>query len=248
MFQAKIKAEYLKELYDVVQHIVDEIKITITPSGLQIRAVDPSHVALVDLNLKVEAFEEYKADNTEVCIDVEKLNQVLKLSKGDDIVSITHDPQINRLILVIDKLTMKMSLLDMKGITDPKVPSLNYTTSVKVPVSSLLYGIKAADTVGEHISIAATKNGLEITCEENTESVRVDIPASDLKEMKFGGEDVKSYFSLHYISSMVRAIGSASEATLYIETDYPLKIEFPIAEGKGSVTYLLAPRIENEND
>ena len=45
---------------------------------------------------------------------------------------------------------------------------------------------------------------------------------------------------------MVKAISSAPTVTLYLGSDYPVKIEFKIAGGKGDVKFLLAPRIESE--
>ncbi|HEY7589244.1 MAG TPA: DNA polymerase sliding clamp, partial [Thermoplasmata archaeon] len=57
---------------------------------------------------------------------------------------------------------------------------------------------------------------------------------------------VRSLFPLDYFSNMVKAISSAQTVTLYLGTDYPVKMEFKIAAGKGEVKYLLAPRIESE--
>jgi proliferating cell nuclear antigen len=57
---------------------------------------------------------------------------------------------------------------------------------------------------------------------------------------------VRSLFPLDYFSNMVKAISSAQTVTLYLGTDYPVKMEFKIAGGKGEVKYLLAPRIESE--
>ncbi len=45
---------------------------------------------------------------------------------------------------------------------------------------------------------------------------------------------------------MIKAIGSAQTVTMYLGQDYPVKLEFDIAGGKGQVKYLLAPRIESE--
>jgi proliferating cell nuclear antigen len=57
---------------------------------------------------------------------------------------------------------------------------------------------------------------------------------------------VRSLFSLDYFSNMVRSVPSAGVVALAIGQDYPAKMNFEIAEGNGEVTYLLAPRIENE--
>ncbi len=57
---------------------------------------------------------------------------------------------------------------------------------------------------------------------------------------------MRSLFPLDYFSNMVKSIGSAQSVTLYLGSDYPVKMEFKIAGGKGEVRYLLAPRIESE--
>ena len=41
-------------------------------------------------------------------------------------------------------------------------------------------------------------------------------------------------------------VSSAPTVTLYLGSDYPVKMEFQIAGGKGEVRYLLAPRIESD--
>ncbi|RLF57056.1 MAG: DNA polymerase sliding clamp, partial [Thermoplasmata archaeon] len=65
MFQAKIRAEILKKMIDIVSPLVNEVKLNITPTGISLRAVDPAHVAMVDLEIKASAFDEYKADELE---------------------------------------------------------------------------------------------------------------------------------------------------------------------------------------
>ena len=56
MFQAKARAEVLKEVVNVVSTLVDEAKFTVNSDGLTIKAVDPAHIAMVDLTLGKDAF------------------------------------------------------------------------------------------------------------------------------------------------------------------------------------------------
>ena len=63
MFNAKVKSEVLKGIIDVTSPLVNEVKFNITPKGIFLRAVDPAHVAMVDLEIKSDAFDEYKATN-----------------------------------------------------------------------------------------------------------------------------------------------------------------------------------------
>jgi len=43
---------------------------------------------------------------------------------------------------------------------------------------------------------------------------------------------------------MGKVMGHASEVTIHIGNDHPVKFSFDIAGGRGHVEYLLAPRIE----
>jgi len=40
-------------------------------------------------------------------------------------------------------------------------------------------------------------------------------------------------------------VPSGSSVTMHLGNDYPVRVEFKIAGGKGEVRYLLAPRIES---
>ena len=82
MFQAKVKSETLKGIVDVVSTLVDEAKFNIDSKGVSLKAVDPAHVAMIDLKIEKSAFEEFSADETELGIDLDKIKEVLRLSRA----------------------------------------------------------------------------------------------------------------------------------------------------------------------
>jgi proliferating cell nuclear antigen len=45
---------------------------------------------------------------------------------------------------------------------------------------------------------------------------------------------------------MIKSAQSSQSITMALGTDFPVKLEFPIANDNGQVNYLLAPRIESE--
>ena len=104
MFNAKVKSEVLKGIIDVTSPLVNEVKFNINSKGIFLRAVDPAHVAMIDLNIDKKAFEEYKADEMELGIDIDKLSSIMKLSTSGDLVSIDYDETANRLIIKIGNL------------------------------------------------------------------------------------------------------------------------------------------------
>jgi proliferating cell nuclear antigen len=244
MFQAKARADVLKEVMNVVSTLVDEAKFTVNADGLTIRAVDPAHIAMVDLNLSKEAFDEFKADDSEIGLDIDKLSQFLKLAHSNETVDLKHDEEKRRLNIVIGDITRRMSLIDTTGMSDPKVPNLNLPASVTLKVDDLVQGIKASETVSDHIALVASPESFEMTCEGDMDQVQWRKAKKDLESLE-SPSSVRSLFPLEYFSNMLRAVSAGVAVTMHLGNDYPVKVEFKIAGGKGDVRYLLAPRIES---
>ena len=244
MFQAKARADFLKEVVNVVSTLVDEAKFSMNSDGLTLKAVDPAHIAMVDLSLGKDAFEEFKADEVEIGIDIDKLSQFLKLARSDDIIDVKHDEDKRRLNIAVGDITRRMSLIDTTGMSDPKVPSLNLPVTLTVKVDDLVQGIKASETVSDHIALVASPEGFEMTCEGDMDQVNWKKSKKDMESLE-APSSVRSLFPLEYFSNMLRAVPSGSVVTMHLGNDYPVRVEFKIAGGKGEVRYLLAPRIES---
>jgi len=244
MLNAEIKSEVLKELVEIVGTIVDEVKINLDEDGLSLKAVDPAHVAMVDLSLSKDAFESYEANETELGLNLNKVEQFLKLSGSGDIISIDHDEDENRLTMQVNSITRQMALLDTAGMTDPNVPSLDLPLNLKIRGEYLLNGVKASENISDHVSITANPDGFEIFSEEDEDTVRLSLNEDDLEELS-ANEEVRSLFALDYFSSMIKCVSKDAILDIELGADYPIKIEFGFAEGDGNVRYLLAPRIES---
>ncbi len=127
MFKARIKADNLKEFIGTVGSLVDEAKLNVSEDGMQIKAVDPSHVAMIEANLIKSAFDSYETDAVEMGIDIDKFKTVLAVAGKEDMVNLEKDDKLNRLVVSIGNLTRAMPLLDTSGMPDPKVPSLAWS-------------------------------------------------------------------------------------------------------------------------
>jgi proliferating cell nuclear antigen len=156
MFEAKLKADILKEMVDVVSTLVDEAKFNVGKDSVAVKAVDPAHVAMVDLSLDRSAFEGYKAEEAELGIDMDKMKEILRLAKAGDIISLTHDEDKNRLVVAVGNTTRRMSLVDTAGMSDPKVPSLNLPAKLTVRTDELRQAIRASESVSDHIALKAS--------------------------------------------------------------------------------------------
>jgi proliferating cell nuclear antigen len=245
MFKARIRMEVLREMVEVISTLVSEVKLSISKDGIEVKAVDPSHVAMLVLKLNKNAFEEFTGEPTEIGVDVEKLKEVLRLSKPGDILDLQYDGGKNRLVLHVGKVTRHMSIVDPAGITDPKVPNVTPPGVAVVRTEELRQGIRGSESISDHVTITLEANSFTMHSEGETDRVDLQLPKESLKRLE-AKEPVKSMYPLDFFSNMVKSITSSDEVTLYVGNEYPLKIEFQVSGGKGEGRFLLAPRVEED--
>ncbi|MBO4502356.1 MAG: DNA polymerase sliding clamp [Candidatus Methanomethylophilus sp.] len=245
MFNAEMKSETFKNIIHIIATVVDEVKMSIHPDSLTMKAIDPSHVAMIDLMVEKDAFISYEADDTEIGLDLDKIKSVLKLAGPGDTIRMSHNPDQGMLTVTIGNIERRMGLVDTGSLSDPKVPKVDLAVSVKVPLDQLQKGIRAAESISDvdHIKIEVNPDGFELSCAGDTDLASLRVPAS---ELEISAEDsAHSMYPLDYFSNIVKVIPSES-VEVQLDTDYPVKLLFDIAEGHAHITYLLAPRIENE--
>jgi len=251
VLKARIKAESLKEFIGVVGSLVDEAKVNVNEDGMQIKAVDPSHVAMIEANLVKSAFDSYEAKSMEMGMDIDKFKNVLTVAGKDEMVDLEKDNDLNRLVVNIGNLTRAMPLLDTSGMPDPKVPSLDLPSTVNVVVNEIAQGLKASKSVSDHIALSTDKNNFRLVCEgDNQNSVDLSLGKEQLEKLD-SPDEATSLFSLEYFSLMVNSLPADRILHINLGTDLPVKIDADLAVddmtgAQGNVKFLLAPRIDRD--
>ena len=245
MFKAVIKAETLKSVIYLVSSIVDEVKFVVSPEEVRIKAIDPAHVALIDISVKAQAFTAYEADNTEIGLDLEKVKAVLKLADSSDDILLEHDADQGRLTVRIGSITRRMSVIDTAALNDPKIPTFDIPNRVCIGADVLKKGIRASESINDHISVSVTSEYFELSCEGDTDFASLRVAASDCIAVEVTGE-VKCMYPLDYFSNIIKVIPDKTEVDILINNDYPLKLLCSLADKTIDITYFLAPRIETD--
>ncbi|MCL1979078.1 MAG: DNA polymerase sliding clamp [Methanomassiliicoccaceae archaeon] len=246
MFKAEIKSETLKGLVNIISTLIDEVKFTITPEGMTLKAVDPAHVAMIELKIGAKAFESYSASVKEIGLDLDKVKAVLKLAGQGDVVSMEQDENKGRFVFRIGNLTRSMNLVDTSSMNDPKVPQLTLSAGAVMAVDQLLKGIRAAESISDHISLKADPEFFELSCKGDTDDASLKLlKGSDLEVLDVQSE-VHSLFPLDYFSNILKAIPAGTKVRVELDNDYPVKLVFGLANGEANVIYFLAPRIESD--
>lgn len=247
MFKAIVDAETLQAALDSVGVLVDECKIHLEEDGIQIRAVDPANVGMVDLELAASAFESYEADGGLIGVNLTRLEDIANMADSDQLINLELDEETGKLHISTDGLEYTLALIDPDSIRkEPDLPDLDLPARIVVEGRDIDRAVKAADMVSDHIALGVDEDTetFYVDAEGDTDDVHFELGRDDLIDLQVG--TAHSLFSLDYLKDMNRAIPKDAEVTISLGEEFPVKLHFEIAEGEGQVNYMLAPRIQSD--
>merc|ERR1712126_442765 len=108
MFEARlVQGSLLKKVLDSIKDLLNEASWDCADSGIQLQAMDNSHVSLVSLNLKAEGFDKYRCDRN--------LIKVMKCAGNDDIITMKAQDNADTVTFVFESPNQeKVSDYEMK--------------------------------------------------------------------------------------------------------------------------------------
>jgi proliferating cell nuclear antigen len=241
MFKAKICSKTIKEFVGTLELLTTEFKMKATKKGIETTAVDGEKVGMICMKLDAKGFIEYEADDAEFGINIDRLNPILKLSTSED-VELNYDPESNRMVITIGNLKRTMALLSIDEMKDVRVPHPELPALITLNnTAELMKGMRAADDVSDHLKLTASKDGLLLTAEGDTDDVELKIAKEDIDSLTAD----KSYHSMYTIDKLRSIMNRASGAvTIGLGADSPIRLIFDIAGGNGTCTFMMAPRVE----
>jgi proliferating cell nuclear antigen len=245
MFKAKIKTDKLNEVIGAVSTMVMEAKVRIGPDGLSIKAVDAANVAMVFLNLESGAFESFDATKGELGLDIHKVRNIIDMTQKDSETELELDELNQKLIIkMAGGLRYTTSLLPISSLkNEPKIGSIDYPVHVVMRGDELWRAVKAAESINDYLYLGTTPEGGFYVEAEDVDKIRYDCAEDQLIQSVH--IETRTMFSAEYISDICKFAGKKEEVALDIKTDYPLTIGFKIADGHGTVSYMIAPRVES---
>ncbi len=245
---AKLSYPDAKSFYTILESLsklIDEISMTITADGVRMRALDPAHVALIDITLPPEAFVEFDVEGeAKAGFNVPNLVKLLKRSKKGDKLELVVEE--DRLTFTIVGATVKRYTIVNLDVPEPEIPEASLEFNVKAEIISdpLKNALKDAETVGDIAELEA-KSEDELYIRGKGASIsetRISRMSGALVNLEVK-EPSKSSYSIDYLKHVLKLTKIADVVRLEFSTNMPLRMEFQLP-GSGKVTYLLAPKLE----
>ncbi len=242
MFEATINdTKSFRNSIEAIAALIDEGTFHIDSTGMKLRAMDPSQIALVDFELPAKAFEKFKCDKPlTLGVDFAELSKITRRSRPEDKIDITIDTRLKMVFRGETRREFTTSIIETTG-NPPKEPKIEFQAEVKLTPNVIKDALKDAELISNHVALRLEK-GFHVKSDGDTGSVDIEFPEDRLLSLNVK-VPAKSMFSLEYLNNILKAAEIPSVVSLSLKTDAPLKVEYSIGDGR--VIYYLAPRIES---
>jgi proliferating cell nuclear antigen len=244
------ESKVLKTCVGMMVNLIEEAAFKFTPDGIKMKAMDPSHIALVDFELPVTAFVEYNFKQPIVLgINLLEMNKIISRGKAEDELILELDEKQNRLGLTFKGIStrrLSLPLIDVREAELPE-PKLQFTATAEVLAGVIQDGLKDAEIVGDNVRFELSENGLVISAESDKGTTELKLGKGDKGLAKLSiKQPARAMFNIKYLTDITKAASATDIITVNLGMDLPIQMDFPVAEGRGRLRFLLAPRIEAE--
>lgn len=172
MLEARLQeAALLKRLLDSIKELVTDANFECNEEGINLQAMDNSHVALVAVKLEATGFKKYRCDRPmPLGVNLNSLTKVLKCAKDDDICIIKASDDADILNLVYEARSSDriaeydMKLMDIDAET-LGIPDTEYDARVTMTASEFTRIVRDLSQLGESVRIEVSKEGVRFASE-----------------------------------------------------------------------------------
>jgi|SRR3989344_9495182 len=239
---------FLKEPVSIISEIVNEVKFKFDSDKIELTALDPAKISLVNFKLLSSAFVEYDVpENTQLSLSLESLKSVLGRAKPSDTLKIELDKDKNSLKFQLKGETTRtfhIALLDLEE-EEKKIPDLSFPLKINMPSSNLNDAIEDISVIADAVAFVAHKDKLIMEAESSVNSAKVEIPNSENTLINLTGDSVKSRYGVEYLKKFLKASKLSEVVSVEFGQDYPLKLVYKIQD-RLELSFIMAPRVPND--
>ena len=247
VFSAKTTgSEEWKAVISAVSTLVEEATFEATVEGISFRGMDPSHVALIDINWPNTAFEKYECDSDiKFGVRIDEFSKLVKRADKNNAIEINISDDNMLLVTTGKNKKYKMRLIESSA-SDTPLPKIPYDSKISLTSSIFDKILGDVQVVSDYLTINSTDASAEFSGKGDSGEVNIVLEKNEdeLTELDVKANSSGTY-SLEYLNPIVKAVGTTVETvTCEFSSSKPLRIEFKVAN-IGRIHFYLAPRVES---
>lgn len=258
MLEARLEqASTFKALVEAIKDLVQDCNFDCSQNGLALQAMDNSHVALVSMLLKADAFSPFRCDRpVALGINLGSLTKVLRAAGKDDKLTIKAEdaPDVVNLVFEsnsadrISEYDIKLMDIDQEHLG---IPDTEYAATITLPSAEFQRICRDLSALSESVAIECSKDGVKFSCTGDIGSGSVQLRSrTDIDNAKNNveidmSEPVALTFSLKYLVNFCKASGLSESVKLCLSNEVPLLVEYPMPD-QSYLRFYLAPKIGDD--
>ncbi|MCL4355412.1 MAG: proliferating cell nuclear antigen (pcna) [Nitrososphaerota archaeon] len=233
-----------------VKTLVEEATFDANSEGITFRAMDPSHVALVDLTWPVSAWAAYECDKPfRFSIRVEDLVRTIGRAESKDSVEISSAEDDSIMIRFTNgyKREFNIHLIESTAASAP-LPKLEFDTKMTLTKSILEKVLGDVSVVSDQITFTATKDKLTFSGKSDVGKAEISLAKNDADVLELqSNAESKATYSTDYISGILKALGGVVDTVeLEYSTKKPVRLMLKLNDQGAKMAYFLAPRVSSD--
>jgi len=260
MFEARlVQGHLLKKVLDSVKDLLDQATWDCDEEGLQLQAMDNSHVSLVSVILGSEGFDRFRCDQRfSMGVNMSTMTKILRCSGAADIITLQAQERGDTLTFTFESESqekvsdyeMKLMNLDVEHLG---IPDTEYAAVIKMPSAEFQKIAKDLCQFGDSVVISCRKEGVQFSSVGDIGSANIklaqtmNVDEPDEAVTIDSSEPVTLTFALRYLNLFAKATPLAPSVTLCLSPNVPLTVQYKIGDF-GSIRFFLAPKIDQEDD
>ncbi|ELQ74933.1 DNA polymerase delta processivity factor (proliferating cell nuclear antigen) [Trachipleistophora hominis] len=248
------RTSIFRKIVESAADIVDDVDIKLNDEGVSMQFMDAMNVAMMDVLLTKNMFDEYRCDRSlTLGLKIKEFSKILKGIKLDTGTTfyLHCDDNPDTLNMVFEGEAF-VSNYDMKlqniGSECYDIPQIDFTAEAEMKCSDFLYMRKAVGNFSEYIQMNACKTCINFSQKGEIidSNMKFKAPETGKFDMKLNvTEDVWVEIPMKYINCITKTAGFCQTVKICLGNNAPVFFEFMVGD-YGHIRYYIAPKISDE--
>jgi proliferating cell nuclear antigen len=241
MYLKSIQASAIRNLFEVLKDIINDVNIYFSKDGMKIMAFDIAHVTLVDVFMAAQNFEEYTCPkDISVGVNISNIFKIIKSIRSNDVITMSVNSENLNISVFNDskksKSNFSIHLLDLNDeeLEMDKI-DLEYVTAVSSVDFQKL--VRDMSNIGSEMTIKRESNTITFSCTGDFASQETIV-----EQMTTVPGSASGIFKLKYLSMFTKGTILCSVVQI-LQSPIPdshIVFHYTIAN-LGDVKFFLAP-------
>ncbi len=251
----KGKSHIIRKLVEALSGVVSETVLETSPSEFTVTAIDPGRNALLKLQIPKESFDGFKSsEKAKAGINLADFDKIMKRLTSEDSLELFYDEKDVSIKISMRRSeqrtrTFHLALIDLEVEELPidKLLQADYSAGFIIEPDFFEEAVKDAEVYSETITMEAIKNKkIGFSSFGAVGHMSYDIGVSEFETCDIEN-NCKASFGLSVLKNIFKVSSIVEKLQIALSSDHPLAMVMQL-EGGGILYFLVAPRVEYEED